>query len=171
MVVVILTSSVYASECPQGIRFWRLVNGHPNISLPYVHAGNPDTMDEAVASTQAAHASQGSAVRLSSYGTAQGGTTCLCPSLARALLELAQNASVGVEEFAGGSHPTATSPHYRGLAMDISSYDGRPLKDQNAEGVAMVQAACVRRGAMVVKQHDTGSVHCEWSQKHNEEEL
>ncbi|MFT6179599.1 MAG: zinc D-Ala-D-Ala carboxypeptidase [Paracoccaceae bacterium] len=76
-------------------------------------------------------ATDGSAVKRSSYGAAPGGYVRLDPRMLRAMRDLAKRGyTFRVTSMAGASH-SRTSRHYAGLAFDVDMINGRKVGYRN----------------------------------------
>ena len=129
-----------------------LANG--NVTLATAHSKG--FKDSAYARTNIQDVAAGRPAQRSSYkdGSLQapGGKTELDPRMLNGLLELARQYRMSISEVAGGAH-SANSPHYKGLAIDVTHINGAPVSANNSN-VAAFRARAVELGAN--KTHGPG---------------
>eukprot|EP01062_Namystynia_karyoxenos_P056135 TRINITY_DN47092_c0_g1_i1.p1 TRINITY_DN47092_c0_g1~~TRINITY_DN47092_c0_g1_i1.p1 ORF type:complete len:1610 (+),score=192.54 TRINITY_DN47092_c0_g1_i1:78-4907(+) len=156
-----------------GAEVWRHVLENTNITLATDHSSEHTDQRWAAARENVKHAAAGNLVFTSCHGTAPCQKTCLLPAMAQTLLALAENGTVHVTSLAGGSH-SIDSAHYRGLSVDIATYNGVALSRMNHDKAVLVMNACRAHGAAPHKmfnanrncgslcQAHANDVECQW---------
>jgi RHS repeat-associated protein len=99
------------------------------ISFSKIHPAPPNPRfrdDLANANDNIQDAARGQQVHTSVYGHARGAFVTLDPRLLSLLKILSQHYTLGISELAGARH-SANSRHYAGIAVDITSINGRAV--------------------------------------------
>jgi len=135
----------------------------PNVTwLPRQVSGR---VDGATALDNINQAAAGTAVKMSSYGTAPGGWVRLDPRMLRAMYILVNEGySFRVTSIAGASH-SSNSRHYAGLAFDVDVINGVKVMYGSAY-YHQFMARCRELGATEVlgpgSRGHSGHVHAAW---------
>lgn len=106
----------------------------------------------------------GRAAKRSSYGNAPGGSVQLSLNLLRGILSVAGKYTIRVTAIAGGSH-SSSSRHYRGLAFDVDTINGRAVNAGNPYFRGLLQACRSAGATELLGPGDAGHsthTHCGW---------
>ena len=108
----------------------------------------------------------GRPAKRSSYGTAPGGTVNLSVAMLRGLKALTREFSFTLTSIAGASH-SANSNHYRGLAVDVNTINGRRVSINHPQFRYFMKRARELGATEVYGPGDSGHdghVHLAWTQ-------
>lgn len=106
----------------------------------------------------------GRAAKRSTYGNAPGGSVQLSVNMLRGILSVAGKYTIRVTAIAGGSH-SSNSRHYRGLAFDVDTINGRAVNAGNPYFRGLLQACRSAGATELLGPGDAGHsthTHCGW---------